>query len=693
MPITAPYGTWESPIAPEDLVAGSVGLGELWVTDDGQLCWAEGRPAEGGRQVIVREGSGSAQAAAKGSGPPQVTDLIPPGFNARTSVHEYGGGAWRIRGRCLYFANFADQRVYSVEVGGGTPSEPVAITAEPSHPRGDRFADFEPTKNGRFLICVREHHSGEPGDGPDGMVEAVNELVAVSVPWGESSGPVDPQVLATGHDFYAAPRLSPDGRRLSWMTWDHPNMPWDGAELWVADLHLAGASGLSLRNEVLVAGGKTEAPTQARWLPDGSLVFASDRSNWWNLYRWTDPRGEPKAEEPGTPASVALCSMDAEFAGPQWGFGGSSYCVLPSGQLAVTWGDKGTTHLGVLDPASPGSLREVNTPFTAMSSLRAIDENHVALIGASPTIFSCVAVVDLETGSADVKRRSRESALEPGAISIPQAIEFPTLDGSQTAHALYYAPQNPAFAAPADERPPLVVKVHGGPTGGVASTLDLGTQFWTTRGFAVVDVNYGGSAGYGREYRNRLNGAWGVVDVEDSYAAAKFLCDRGDADPARMVIRGGSAGGWTTLVAAIRPDLGFAAGCALYGISDLEVFARDTHKFESRYIDGLVGPLPDALDVYRERSAVNQADKIAFPLLLLQGQDDKIVPPNQSELIVETLRRQGMPVAYIAYEGEGHGFRKAETVISAICAELSFYAQVLDFEPAGNISRLEIENL
>ncbi|HUR50376.1 MAG TPA: prolyl oligopeptidase family serine peptidase [Acidimicrobiales bacterium] len=678
MPTTKPYGTWESPISPDDLVAGSVGLSETWVDDDGQVCWAEGRPSEAGRQVVVREG------LTKGSGTPPATDLIPQGFNARTSVHEYGGGAWRIRGHNLFFSNFADQRVYSVEFGGAAPSEPTPITKDPLHPRGDRYADFEPTKNGRFLICVRERHSGEPGEGPDGMVEAVNELVAIAVPWGEDSTPTDAQVLASGHDFYAAPRLSPDGRRLSWMTWDHPNMPWDGAELWVADLDLAGASGLSLRKELLIAGGKSEAPTQARWLPDGSLVFASDRSNWWNLYRWS-------TEEPAT--TIALCPMDAEFAGPQWGFGGSSYCVLPSGKLAVTWGEKGASHLGVLDPASPGDLREVTTPFTAMGSLRAVDDDHVALTGASPTEFGCVAVVDLRSGAVDVKRRSRESNLDPAVVSIAEPIEFPTLDGSKTAHALYYAPKNPGLEGPAHERPPLVVKVHGGPTGGVSSTLDLGTQFWTTRGFAVVDVNYGGSAGYGREYRNRLNGTWGVVDVEDSYAAAKFLCERGDAAPDRVVIRGGSAGGWTTLVAAIRPDLPFAAGCALYGISDLEVFVRDTHKFESRYIDGLVGPLPDALDVYKERSAMYHADKIAFPLLLLQGQDDKIVPPNQSELIVETLRKKGMPVAYIAYEGEGHGFRKAESVISAYCAELSFYAQVLGFQPAGDIPRVEIENL
>ena len=674
-------------------MAGSVGLSDVWVGDDGTIYWSEGRPTEGGRQVVVREG------AANASGPPS-SDLIPAGFNARTSVHEYGGGSWRVRGHNLYFSNFTDQRVYSVEFGGASPGEPVPITAEPSHPRGDRFADFEPTKNGRFLICVREHHSGEPGDGPDGMVEAVNELVAIAIP-SSGEGPTEPQVLASGHDFYAAPRLSPDGRRLSWMSWDHPNMPWDGADLWVADLELAGASGLSLRNETRVAGGKSEAPTQARWLPDGSLVFVSDRSNWWNLYRWTDQRSaglgfppdrdEPKAEEPTT--SIALCAMDAEFAGPQWGFGGSSYCVLPDGHLAVTWSQKGSSHLGVLDPDSPGELREVTTPFTSMSSLRAVDEDRVALIGASPTEFGCVAVVDLTSGAVEVKRRSRESELDPTTISIAEAIEFPTLAGSKTAHALYYSPQNPGFVGPADERPPLIVKVHGGPTGAVTSTLDLATQFWTTRGFAVVDVNYGGSAGYGREYRNRLNGTWGVVDVEDSFAASKYLCDRGDADPARVVIRGGSAGGWTTLVASIRPDLGFAAGCALYGISDLEVFVRDTHKFESRYIDGLVGPLPDAIDVYRERSAMYHADQIAFPLLLLQGQDDKIVPPNQSELIVETLRKKGMPVAYIAYEGEGHGFRKAESVISAYCAELSFYAQVLGFEPAGNIPRLEIENL
>ena len=668
MATTSPYGTWQSPITPEDLVADSVELGEVWVDDDGQVCWLEGRPTEGGRQVVVREG----------------TDLVPHGFNVRTSVHEYGGGAWRMRGHNLFFSNFEDQVVYRVEFGGRTPGPPVPITRDPNHSRGDRYADFEPTKNGRFLLGVRERHSGQPGDGPDGMVEAVNELVAIAVvPAGEGGTLTDPQVLAAGHDFYAAPRLSPDGRRLCWMTWDHPNMPWDGAELWVADLALAGASGLSLRNEVRVAGGPSEAPTQARWLPDGSIVFASDRNNWWNLYCWTGPGDDP------TP----LCARAAEFAGPQWVFGGSSYCVLPDGRLALTWSEKGSTHLGVIDPNQPGSLREVETPFTAMASLRAVDPKHVALSGASATEFTSVAVVALDDGKVETKRRSRQVPLDPAAISIAEPVEFPTLDGSSTAHGLYYRPTNPAFVGPEDERPPLIVRVHGGPTTAVNATLQLAHQFWTSRGFAVVEVNYGGSSSYGREYRERLNGTWGVVDVEDSYAAAKYLCDRGDADASRIVIRGGSAGGFTTLVAAIRPDLGFAAGCSLYGISDLEVFVRDTHKFESRYVDRLIGRLPESLAVYRERSAMYHAEQISMPLLLLQGQDDKVVPPSQSEVIVETLRKRGTPVAYFAYEGEGHGFRRADSIISAYGAELSFYAQVLGFEPADSIPKLKIENL
>lgn len=658
---TAAYGAWESPIRPEDLTAGSVGLSDPRADEEGRILWAEGRPEEAGRVVVVRAGQ----------------DLMPPGFNARSSVHEYGGGAWTVFRHALYFTNFADQRVYRVEIGGDEPGAPEAITAEPAHPRGDRFADFCPTKNGRFLICVREQHSGETGTGPDGMVEAVNELVAIS-----TDGESEPRMLASGHDFYSSPRLSPDGRRLAWMTWDHPDMPWDQAELWVADLDLAGASGLALRNEVRVAGGNREAPVQPRWLPDGTLVFASDRTNWWNLYRWhPDGRAEP------------LFAKEAEFAGPHWTFGASSYCVLNDGRLAVTWSEKGSSRLGVLDPDAPGSVEEVGVPFTALGGLQAVGENRVVLTGATPTSFGCVAVVDLRSGEVEILRRSRETDLDPETISVPEAIEFPTLDGSRTAHAFYYAPRNPGWEGPAGEKPPLVVKVHGGPTGGVGSSLDLSTQFWTSRGFAVVDVNYGGSAGFGREYRDRLNGTWGVVDVEDSYAAAKYLCERGDADPARVVIRGGSAGGWTTLVASIRPDLGFAAGCSLFGISDLEVFVQDTHKFESRYIDGLVGRLPEARDVYRERSALHHADKIAFPLLLLQGLDDKVVPANQADLIVEKLRERGRPVAYVAFEGEGHGFRKAENVIAATCAELSFYGQVLGFEPAGGIPRVKIENL
>lgn len=656
----APYGTWDSPIAPADLTAGSVGLSDPRVDDEGRILWAEGRPQEGGRVVVVRDSR----------------DLIPQGFNARTSVHEYGGGAWTVFRQTLYFSNFADQRVYRVDVSEDSPAAPEPITPEPSHPRGDRFADFCPTKNGRFLICVREHHSGEPGEGPEGLAEAVNELVAIS-----ADGSTDIRVLASGHDFYASPRLSPDGRRLAYMTWDHPNMPWDEAELWVADLELAGAAGLALRNEVRVAGGDREAPTQPRWLSDGSLVFASDRTNWWNLYRW-QPDGEVSA----------LCPRDVEFAGPQWTFGGSSYCVLPDGRLVVTWSEKGSSHLGILDPQSPGEPREIDVPFTALGAVQAAGPAAVVLTGATPTAFGCLARIGLD-GSVEVIRRSRETDLDPATISVAEPIEFPTLDGRHTAHAFFYPPLNPGWEAPDGERPPLVVKVHGGPTGGVGSSLDLSTQFWTTRGFAVVDVNYGGSAGFGREYRDRLLGTWGVVDVEDSYAAAKYLCERGDADPDRVVIRGGSAGGWTTLVASIRPDLGFAAGCSLFGISDLEVFVADTHKFESRYVDGLVGRLPEARDVYQERSALHHADKISIPLLLLQGLDDKIVPPNQSELIFDTLKKKGRPVAYLPFEGEGHGFRKSENVIAALCAELSFYGQVLGFEPAGDIPKLEIENL
>ena len=666
MTTTAPFGSWESPISPQDLVAGSVALSDVRVDPQGRLLWGEGRPSEGGRVVVVRQESDGRR-----------VDLMPAGFNARTSVHEYGGGAWTVAGGSLYFANFADQRLYRVDLGDNEPGAPVPITPEPSHPRGDRYADLTPTLNGRFLICVREHHSGEAGDGPDGMAEAVNELVAVS-----TDATADIQVLASGHDFYASPRLSADGRRLAWMTWDHPNMPWDGAELWVAHLDLAGAAGLSLRDEVVVAGGPSEAATQPGWLGDGSLVFASDRTNWWNLYRWT----AGGTVEP-------LLAKDAEFAGPQWGFGGSSWCALPAGKLAVTWGELGTTRVGILDPTQPGTVSEVVVPFTALGSIAAVDDTHVVTTGASPSDFSAVAVLDLSDGSADLRRRSRDAALDPRVVSTPEAIEFPTLDGDKTAHAFYYAPLNPEFSGPEGQRPPLVVMVHGGPTGAVGSTLNLGVQFWTTRGFAVVDVNYGGSAGFGREYRERLDGTWGVVDVEDCYAAAQFLAERGDVDLERIVIRGGSAGGWTTMVAAIRPDLGFAAGCSLFGISDLEVFVRDTHKFESRYIDRLVGRLPEARAIYQERSAVHHPDKIKMPLLLLQGLDDKIVPPNQSELIFDSLRERGMPVAYVPFEGEGHGFRKAENVIAAYCAELSFYGQVLGFEPAGDIPRLEVDNL
>lgn len=640
-PQIAPYGSWKSPIS-ADLIS-TEGRRIIEAVADGEdIYWIEMRPTESGRYVIVRRTSDG-----------QTTDVTPAPFNARTRVHEYGGAAFIVNDGVVYFSNFADQRLYRQSPG----AEPQPITPE----GGLRYADSVVDTKRNRLICVCEDHTNTKR-------EAVNALVGIGLD-GSDSG----QILVSGNDFYAAPRLSPDGARLAWMTWNHPNMPWDGAELWVGEISADGSLG---RTEC-VAGGMDESIFQPEWSLDGILYFVSDRTDWWNLYRYRDGIVEP------------ICEMEAEFGRPQWIFGMSTYQFVSANQIICTYTQDGIWHLGSLDTVTR-SLNRIETPYTSISNLQAIPGG-VLFNASSSTESGLIIRLDLTTREFEIVYRSSEIKIDPGYFSPPQAIEFPTEDGL-TAHAFFYPPQNRDYTAPADDLPPLLVISHGGPTSATSTALDLEIQYWTSRGIAVLDVNYGGSSGYGRAYRQRLNGQWGLVDVDDCVNGARYLAEKGYVDPNRLAIRGGSAGGYTTL-SALTFSNDFKAGASYYGISDLEAMTRDTHKFESRYLDSLIGPYPERRDRYRERSPIHFTDRLSCPLILFQGLEDKVVPPNQAEMMVDALRAKGLPVAYVPFEGEQHGFRRSENIQRSLEAELYFYGKVFGFVPADTVEPVLIENL
>ncbi len=640
------------------MAAGGLRLGAVQ-RDGADLYWIEGRPAEGGRYALMRR---SAEGA--------IAEVTPPEFNVRTRVHEYGGGAYLPRGGVVYCVNFSDQRVYRI----ASSRPPEALTPAGSF----MYADFELDARRNRLICVREDHGGKG--------EAVNTLVAVSLGPASTSAKAAAdrkadggEVLASGYDFYSTPRLSPDGSRLAWLSWRHPNMPWDGTELWVADVDASGA----LSNQRLVAGGDTESIYQPGWSPDGSLYYVSDRDGWWRLY--SDRSPEPV---------ISNAPLDAEFGKPQWVFGTATWACAGPSRLVVSYTRLGRWYLGLVDLATGRLSPPVETLAATLQphDWLAASDTHVALVSGFDAAPDALVDVELASGRIEVLRTASSLAIDPGNISVAEPIEFATDEG-QTAHAFYYAPRNKEFSAPAGDTPPLIAISHGGPTSAAHPTFDLAIQFWTSRGFAVVDVNYGGSTGFGRAYRERLNGRWGIVDVHDVINAARFLSGSGRADEQRLIIRGGSAGGYTTLAAlAFHPDV-FKAGASYYGISDLEVLEIDTHKFESRYSHSLIGPYPAAKDIYRARSPIHAVERLACPLILLQGLEDKVVPPNQSEMMAEALRAKGLPVAYLAFEGEQHGFRKAATIIRSLEAELYFYGAVFGFTPADDIAPVHIDNL
>jgi len=640
----APCGSWKSPITSDLIVAETIGLAHAQIALDGEdVYWTEMRPAEGGRYVIVRWTPDG-----------RTTDMTPSPFNARTRVHEYGGGAFAVKEGTLYFSNLADQRLYRQDPG--VPPRPITPAASL------RYADGVIDHRRSRMLCVREDHTAAGR-------EAVNALVSLNLE-GDSEGG---RVLVPGNDFYSSPRLSPDGARLAWLTWNHPNMPWDGTEVWVGELRADGSLG---RSEG-VAGGVGESIFQPEWSPDGVLYFVSDRTGWWNLYRWRAGRVEP------------LCEMEAEFGMPQWRLGMSTYAFESAGRIICAYTQQGTWYLASLDTATR-KLDLIETPYTDIRALRAAP-GRAAFVAGSPTEPLCVVRLDLATRQTEVLRRSSNIAVDAGYLSIPQAIEFPTEHGL-TAHAFFYPPRNREYAAPPGERPPLLVLSHGGPTSATSTVLDLAIQYWTSRGLAVLDVNYGGSSGYGRAYRQRLNGLWGVVDVDDCVNGARYLVQRGAADGQRLAIRGSSAGGYTTLAALTFRDI-FQAGASYFGVSDLEALAKDTHKFESRYLDSMIGPYPARRDLYRERSPIHFTERLACPMILFQGLEDQIVPPNQAERMFEAVRAKGLPVAYIPFEGEQHGFRRAENIKRALDAELYFYSKVFGFTLAEPVEPVPIENL
>jgi dipeptidyl aminopeptidase/acylaminoacyl peptidase len=632
----APCGAWKSPITAETVTKATAGLGFPWIDGDA-VYWTESRPWEKGRTCLMRWTEQAGAAEVSGAD-----------HNIRTRVHEYGGRAYVAAGGTAWYTNLSDGRIHAVGGSGAT-----AVTRRD----GTEYADFTPDPARNRLIAVAERQRVD--------AEPLNLLVAIGL-----DGTVS--TLAEGADFYAAPRISPDGSRLAWIEWNHPNMPWDGSLCREATLSPEG----TLATVRIVAGGETESVFQPEYAPDGTLYYVSDKSGYWNLYRDGDPPAQFRAA--------------ADFGLPHWQFGMRTYAILDPRTAVTSFAVDGDWRLALFD-LETGKATPLDLPWVSFDGIVGGGRRVVFTGGRPDGPPEIVQLVFGDPNPERVLKRASDTAPDPADVSAAEKIDFMSADGTQ-AHAYYYPPTNARFSVPEGERPPLIVMGHGGPTGQATRTYSTKVQFWTSRGFAVADVNYGGSTGFGRAYRQRLDGAWGVVDVDDCCAAAAYLAARGDVDPERLIIVGGSAGGYTTLSALAFRSV-FKAGRSSYGIGDLEALARDTHKFESRYLDRLIGPWPDAKAVYEARSPLRHLDGFDCPVLFLQGADDKVVPPNQAEMMVDALRDKGLPVAYLLFEGEGHGFRAAEAIQAALHAELSFYGQIFGFTPADDIPAIAIENL
>jgi dipeptidyl aminopeptidase/acylaminoacyl peptidase len=627
----APYGSWKSPITSDLIVSATIGLGAVSFDDD-HIYWLEVRPSEGGRNVLVAYDANG-----------RIKDITPQPFNVRSRVHEYGGGAFLISSGTIYFSNFSDQRVYVQK-----PNQPPQpLTPESSL----RYADFCLDKLRNRLICVCEDHTKETK-----TTEPVNKIVSIDLTTGAVT------TLVEGNDFYSSPCLNVDASKLVWLTWNHPQMPWDSTELWLASLNEDG----SIAESQLIVGGEHESICQPEFSPDGRLYFSSDRKGWWNLYRYNfDGQIEP------------LFPLNAEFGYPHWVFGESVYGFLSPTELGCTYTQNGRWYFAILDTKKK-SLTNYDLTYTTISHLQVNPHRQqVLFIGGSPTQPTGIIKLDLAKSSQEILQQSTNLNLDSGYLSVPEAIAFPTT-GGKTAYGWYYPPQNKDFIAPEGELPPLLVKSHGGPTAATSASFNLRIQYWTSRGFGFLDVNYGGSTGYGREYHQRLNGQWGIVDVDDCVNGAQYLVNQQKVDGNKLAITGGSAGGYTTLAALTFKDT-FKAGASYYGISDLEALARDTHKFEAHYLDGLIGKYPEQKEIYVKRSPIHFTEKLSCPVAFFQGLEDKVVPPNQAEMMVEALKNKGIPVLYVPFAGEQHGFRKAESIKRSLDEEFNFYAQVFQF--------------
>ncbi|PSB12099.1 peptidase [Pleurocapsa sp. CCALA 161] len=638
-PQVAACGSWQSPITSNLIVSQTVGISSLAV-NQGNIYWVEKRPQEQGRNLLIGYGNQT-----------EVKNFTPAPLSVRSKIHEYGGGAFVVEENTIYFSNYQDGRIYQQVIG----TQPYPLTDKLERRYGDLIVDRDRNR----LICVCEDHSLAG--------EAKNSIVTINLNTGRM------QDLVAGSDFYSSPRLSPDGEYLAWLSWNHPNMPWDSTHLWLAQLD---AEGMVLEPK-LIAGGTAESICEPKWGDDGTLYFSSDRTNWWNLYR-RKPDGQVEI----------LQQKSAEFAYPHWIFGLSTYAVVGESIICAYSAD-GCWHLGKIDLKTK-QFSEIKTRYTNISDLQGSDD-FVIFIGGSPTETTAVIKLDLNTLREQILRRTGEVQIDPGYLSLPEAIAFPSSEGL-TAHAWYYAPENKDYLAMSGELPPLIVNSHGGPTAAAAVELNLRIQYWTSRGFGYLDVNYGGSIGYGRQYRQRLDGKWGIVDVDDCINAAKYLVERKSVDGDRLVITGSSAGGYTTLAALTFRDT-FKAGASYYGVSDLEILAKDTHKFESRYLDRLVGKYPEDRAIYQERSPIYFIEQLDCPVIFFQGLKDQVVPPNQAEMMFEAIKKKGLPVAYIAFEQEAHGFRIAENIQKALDSEFYFYSRIFGFEPADRLEQIEIINL
>jgi dipeptidyl aminopeptidase/acylaminoacyl peptidase len=638
-----PFGAWPSIVSAHDVVGGAsvptavhAGNGIVW--------WSETRPAESGREAIVRcDGDGT------------VHEVLPTGFNARTRVHEYGGGAWWVHDETVFACSWDDQRLYRVEAG----HEPVAITPEPPSHHAWRYADGRVTPDGRWVVCVRERH-----EGPDVATDVHNEIVALP-----ADGSAEAIVLFSDTDFVAAPRISRDGRQLAWLAWNHPNMPWDATELWVGRLDFA-AGVAHLADPRREAGGAGESLVQPEWGRHAALFVSSDRSGWWNVHRVD-----------GVDRLSPVVAVDAEVSLPMWMFGQSRYVVRKDGTVVTVHGSSGGTVLSSVPESGEASVTDLGGQV--VSALADDGASLVAIVG-----FADQPAEVRRLDSGDVLRPATGTTLPSEWVSVPRQVSFPTGDG-QRAHAWFYPPTNPDAQAPADRRPPLIVSVHGGPTLAARPTFSLAVQYWTSRGFAVADLDYRGSTGYGRPYRELLNGRWCEVDVEDAAALVGYLAGEGLVDGGRAAIHGGSAGGTTTFLATLLTDA-FAAGVAYYGVADLAGLVAETHKFESRYMDSMIGSAPEAIALLAQRSPVTHADKATVPTLVMQGLEDAVVPPAQAEAMVAALEANEVPHAYLPFEGEQHGFRIAANQVRALESELSFYGQVFGFVPAGEVVPVQL---